>query len=314
MEDDGDEVVVSQEDGVQGDGHSLPRKKQSLKQRFSRSFASSQDDEFEIDRSSRKGKNNETYKKQQGPSRAELAELQQRQQRKEERRLRNQKKTAERKVFIPSSLTVSRLAGILGLKWSRLIIRMTQLGMKEDQRRSDYILNSEDAVNIAIDFGYDPIIDDEAFFDILPDPDPKGIFLPLRPPIVTIMGHVDHGKTTLLDALRNTSVAAGEAGGITQHIGAFSVPLSALRGSKEDNETPSSSTITFLDTPGHAAFSEMRARGATVTDIVVLVVAADDGVMPQTKEVLNLVKDAGDDVGLVVAINKIDKHGVDIVS
>ncbi|KAH9842715.1 initiation factor 2 [Rhodofomes roseus] len=180
---------------------------------------------------------------------------------------------------------------------------MIRVGM-DAEASYDYLLTSEYASLLAMEFGWNPVVDDEAAFDIYPPPShPEPSTLPIRPPVVTIMGHVDHGKTTLLDTLRSTSVAKGEAGGITQHIGAFSVPVPAS-GSSGDART-----ITFLDTPGHAAFSAMRARGAGVTDIIVLVVAADDGIMPQTREVIELINK--EKVSVVVAINKIDKPGVE---
>ncbi|KAH9951954.1 initiation factor 2 [Amylocystis lapponica] len=225
-----------------------------------------------------------------------------------EKRLKTQRsvKPVNLDIFIPSVVSVGNLARLLNVRLDNLRRKMVNAGMQAEAAY-DHMLTAEYASLLAMEYGRNPVVNDEAAFDIYPPPPhPDQSTLPARPPVVTIMGHVDHGKTTLLDTLRSTSVAKGEAGGITQHIGAFSVPVPAGSG----GGSASDRTITFLDTPGHAAFSAMRARGAGVTDIIVLVVAADDGIMPQTREVIELIKK--DNTSVVVAINKMDKPGADV--
>ncbi|AOL22929.1 translation initiation factor IF-2 [Erythrobacter litoralis] len=196
-----------------------------------------------------------------------------------------------RDVVVPEAITVQELANRMAEKGADLVKALFNMGMMVTVNQT---IDADTAELLVEEFGHNIKRVSEADIDIIPteDDDPEDTLKP-RPPVVTIMGHVDHGKTSLLDALRGTDVTKGEAGGITQHIGSYQVT------------TKNKDKITFLDTPGHAAFTEMRARGANVTDIVVLVVAADDGIMPQTIEAINHTKAAG--VPMIVAINKVDK-------
>lgn len=197
-----------------------------------------------------------------------------------------------RDVKVPDAITVQELANRMAERGADLVKSLFKMGMPVTLTQT---IDQDTAELLVTEFGHNirRVSDSDIDLQLDTAEDVEGSLLP-RPPVVTIMGHVDHGKTSLLDALRGTDVVRGEAGGITQHIGAYQV-------TQKDK-----SKITFLDTPGHEAFTEMRARGANVTDIVVLVVAADDGLMPQTVEAISHTKAAG--VPMIVAINKIDKH------
>ena len=206
-----------------------------------------------------------------------------------------EEKKVIRDVVIPETITVQELANRMAERGTDVVKALMKMDVMVSMSQT---IDADTAELVVSEFGHNVkrVSDADVEIGLKGDADDEASLVP-RPPVVTVMGHVDHGKTLLLDALRETDVASHEAGGITQHIGAYAVTLK------------SGATITFIDTPGHAAFTEMRARGAKVTDIVVLVVAADDGIMPQTIEAMNHARAA--EVPMIVAINKIDKPGAD---
>ena len=230
-----------------------------------------------IDNSKRSKKNKATYKKKN-------------KQEREERQLENSQVT---EITIMEGVTVGELAAKLNKAPTEVIKVLMGYGVMAAVNQS---IDFDTASIVCEEFGVTCELEDEnqAMDDLFDTHYQNEDELVKRPPIITVMGHVDHGKTSLLDAIRHTNVISGEAGGITQHIGAYTIMI------KDEK-------ITFIDTPGHEAFTAMRSRGASVTDIAVLVVAADDGVMPQTVEAINHAKDAG--VPIIVAVNKIDKPG-----
>ncbi len=201
-----------------------------------------------------------------------------------------------REVVVPDNLTVQELANRMAERSGNVIKSLMKMGVIATNNQ---VIDADTAELIVEEFGHKirRVSAGDVETDVAGVPEDDAASLRGRPPVVTIMGHVDHGKTSLLDAIRKANVVSGEAGGITQHIGAYQV------------KTANGELVTFLDTPGHAAFSEMRARGANVTDIVILVVAADDSIMPQTVEAINHAKAAK--VPIIVAVNKVDKPGAD---
>lgn len=263
----------------QGDAKKAKRRKKGRREKVS---------ELEVDRAIRR-----TLSGMDDSSVASRSRMRQKRrlEREEEQRKQSEMRSAEEAILrVTEFITVGELANLLGVSANDIILKCMQLGLMVSINQR---LEKDTIELITGDYGVEVEFEEEFSVDAIEDEEDPAESLKARAPIVTIMGHVDHGKTSLLDYIRDTRVVAGEAGGITQHIGAYSVDI-------HDNKS-----ITFLDTPGHQAFTAMRARGAQVTDIVVLVVSADDSVMPQTVEAISHARAAN--VPIIVAINKIDR-------